>query len=64
MKKIIERYGGVLINEYEFDAKDCLVICDKNNEKFINLMKKTGINCYTKDLIIEGLKKQDLDFDK
>ena len=61
-KTIIETYGGILINDH--NDKNCIVICEKTNEKFIKSMNKNGIACYSKDLIFEGVKKQNLDYEK
>ena len=59
---LIETNGGNLINNHT--EKNCIVICDQSNVKFIRSMKKTGIHCYSKGLIIEGIKKHNLDYEK
>jgi hypothetical protein len=56
VKNLIETSGGKLINNVE--NCDCIVICEKSNQKLISSMKKKGIICYSKQSILDALKNE------
>jgi hypothetical protein len=56
VKNLIETSGGKIINNVE--NGDCIVICEKSNQKLINSMKKKGIICYSKQSILDALRNE------
>jgi hypothetical protein len=55
MLNLIEFLGIKIINSIEGVKEQFLVICDKNHQKFIKRMKSEGIDCYSQDLIYDGI---------
>jgi hypothetical protein len=55
MMNLIDFLGIKTINSIEGVKDQFLVICDRNHQKFIKRMKNEGIECYSKELLYDGI---------
>lgn len=63
-KKILEFLGIKPVSNIEEEKDESLVICDKNNQKYIKKMKSDGIACYSKEILYDGLNSNELNLEK